>query len=274
MRMTIEKFKSAQDHNLGALSFITLCMVTILFFALTSNMAFGQVLESNKKEVLLAQAGGAKAQDRINTIDDETAKLESEYKAVLQQLETLRIYNNQLRELIDAQKAEMIIVQRDIDRVTTIDREVVPLMLKMVDGIDQFVELDVPFLIDERRKRISNLKALMQRADASPAEKFRKVLEAYQIENEYGRTIEGIRGNVNTSDGRQLTVDFLRIGRVALYYKTLDDSEIARWNSDSKSWEEIDSSFVSPIKQALSIAREQAAPDLLLLPLDAAENVQ
>ncbi len=274
MRMTIEKFKSAKDHNLGALSFITLCMVTILFFALTSNMAFGQVLESNKKEVLLAQVGGAKAQDRINTIDDETAKLESEYKAVLQQLETLRIYNNQLRELIDAQKAEMIIVQRDIDRVTTIDREVVPLMLKMVDGIDQFVELDVPFLIDERRKRISNLKALMQRADASPAEKFRKVLEAYQIENEYGRTIEGIRGNVNTSDGRQLTVDFLRIGRVALYYKTLDDSEIARWNSDSKSWEEIDSSFVSPIKQALSIAREQAAPDLLLLPLDAAENVQ
>jgi len=274
MRMTIEKFKSAQDHNLGALSFITLCMVTILFFALTSNIAVGQVLESNKKEVLLAQAGGAKAQDRINTIDDETAKLESEYKAVLQQLETLRIYNNQLRELIDAQKAEMIIVQRDIDRVTTIDREVVPLMLKMVDGIDQFVELDVPFLIDERRKRISNLKALMQRADASPAEKFRKVLEAYQIENEYGRTIEGIRGNVNTSDGRQLTVDFLRIGRVALYYKTLDDSEIARWNSDSKSWEEIDSSFVSPIKQALSIAREQAAPDLLLLPLDAAENVQ
>ena len=161
MRITIEKFKSAQKHNLGAFSFTTLCILTILFFALTNNTAIGQVLESNKKEVLLAQAGGAKAQERINKIDDETSKLESEYKAVLQQLETLRIYNNQLRELIDAQKAEMIIVQRDIDRVTTIDREVVPLMLKMVDGIDQFVELDVPFLIDERRARINNLKALM-----------------------------------------------------------------------------------------------------------------
>ena len=274
MRMTIKNFKSAKNNDLGAISLVTLLMVSVLFFVSTYSRSFAQALESNKKEVLLAQAGGAKAQERINKIDDETAKLESEYKAVLQQLETLRIYNNQLRELIDAQKAEMIIVQRDIDRVTTIDREVVPLMLKMVDGIDQFVELDVPFLIEERRARVSNLKALMQRADASPAEKFRKVLEAYQIENEYGRTIEGIRGNVSTSDGRQLTVDFLRLGRVALFYKTLDDSEIARWNSKTKSWEDIDSSFVSPIKQALSIAREQAAPDLLLLPLDAPENVQ
>jgi len=275
MRMTIEKFKSAQVNDLRALSIQTLCMVFILFasFALSSN-SIAQILESNKKEVLLAQSGGVKAQEKINKIDDETAKLESEYKAVLQQLETLRIYNNQLRGLIEAQKAEIKVTQRDIDRVTTIDREVVPLMLKMVDGIDQFVELDVPFLIEERRNRINNLKKLMQRADASPAEKFRKVLEAYQIENEYGRTIEGIRGSVNTEDGKQLTVDFLRIGRVALYYKTLDDSKIARWNNNTKSWEDIDTGFISPVKQALSIAREQAAPDLLLLPLDAAENVQ
>jgi hypothetical protein len=100
------------------------------------------------------------------------------------------------------------------------------------------------------------------------------VLEAYQIENEYGRTIEGVRGTVDTNDGRQLTVDFLRVGRVALYYKTLDDAEIARWSKKDGAWEAIDTDFVSPIKKALSIAREQAAPDLLLLPIDAPETVQ
>ena len=236
--------------------------------------AKAQVLEASKQEVMTAQAEGAQAQERINQLDDQTAALESEYKAVLQQLETLRIYNNQLRELIAAQEEEIAVTQRDIDRVTTIDREVVPLMLRMVDGLDQFVELDVPFLIDERRARINNLRALMQRADASPAEKFRRVLEAYQIENEYGRTIEGYRGVVNTADGRQITVDFLRVGRVALYYKTLDDEQLARWSQDTRQWENIDSGFVTPIKQALSIAREQAAPDLLLLPIDAPEAVQ
>ncbi len=248
--------------------------VALVFSLASGPSAWAQALEANKQEVMTAQAEGAQSQERINDLDDQTASLESEYKAVLQQLDTLRVYNNQLRELIAAQVAEITVTQRDIDRVTTIDREVVPLMLRMVEGLDQFVELDVPFLIEERRQRIQNLQVLMLRADASPAEKFRRVLEAYQIENEYGRTIEGTRGVVSTPDGRQITVDFLRVGRVALYYKTLDDEQIARWNQDTRQWEAIDSGFVTPVKQALSIAREQAAPDLLLLPIDAPKAAQ
>lgn len=269
MRNAMEKFMSARSGS------TSVGLALLLAFSLVAApTASAQVLEANKEEVRLAQAEGTQAQERINQLDDETASLESEYKAVLQQLETLIQYNNQLRDLIEAQEAEIAVTQRDIDRVTTIDREVVPLMLRMVEGLDQFVQLDVPFLIEERRSRIENLRTLMLRADASPAEKFRRVLEAYQIENEYGRTIEGTRGVVETTDGRQITVDFLRVGRVALYYKTLDDAQIARWNQDNRTWEAIDRSFVTPVKQALSIAREQAAPDLLLLPIDAPEAAQ
>ena len=270
MRNAMETFLSARIGSFVA----GLAAVLALSPAAAPTTAWAQALEANKQEVLTAQAEGNRAQDQINTLDDETAALESEYKAVLQQLDTLRVYNDQLRELITAQIAEIAITQRDIDRVTTIDREVVPLMLRMVEGLDQFVELDVPFLIEERRNRITNLHSLMQRADASPAEKFRRVLEAYQIENEYGRTIEGSRGVVNTADGRQITVDFLRIGRVALIYKTLDDALIARWNQGRRQWDQIDSGYLTPVKQALSIAREQAAPDLLLLPIDAPETIQ
>ena len=270
MRNAIEKILSARiRYYISSGLALALLLAPVL-----TGTAQAQVLESNKREVQVAQAEGVASQERINNLDDDTAELESEYKAVLQQLDTLRVYNQQLRDLISAQIAEIKITQRDIDRVTTIDREVVPLMLRMVEGIDQFVELDVPFLIKERRDRVANLRNLMQRADASPAEKFRRVLEAYQIENEYGRTIEGVRGTVDTNDGRQLTVDFLRVGRVALYYKTLDDAEIARWSKKDGAWEAIDTDFVSPIKKALSIAREQAAPDLLLLPIDAPETVQ
>lgn len=269
MRNAMKTFMSAQNGS------AVLGLALLLAFSpIDVSPASAQALEANKQEIVLAQAEGSQAQERINTLDDETASLESEYKAVLQQLDTLRQYNNQLRELIAAQEAEIDVTQRDIDRVTTIDREVVPLMLRMVDGIEQFVELDVPFLIEERRNRVQGLKALMLRADASPAEKFRRVLEAYQIENEYGRTIEGSRGVVNTADGRSITVDFLRVGRVALFYKTLDDAQLARWNQDTRQWESIDNSFVTPIKAALSIAREQAAPDLLLLPIDAPEAAQ
>jgi len=268
--------RNAMQTFMSARVWVGTAAAVALGLALTpvsGSSAYAQALESNIAEVQTAQTEGVNAQERINQLDDQTAQLESEYKAVLQQLDTLRQYNAQLEGLINAQEAEIVIVQRDIDRVTTIDREVVPLMLRMVDGLDQFVELDVPFLIAERRNRVANLRALMQRADASAAEKFRRVLEAYQIENEYGRTIEGVRGTVDRG-GRTITVDFLRVGRVALYYKTLDDSELARWNTSTGDWETIDSGFVAPVKAALSIAREQAAPNLLLLPLDAPENAQ
>jgi hypothetical protein len=152
MRNAIEKILSARiRYYISSGLALALLLAPVL-----TGTAQAQVLESNKREVQVAQAEGVASQERINNLDDDTAQLESEYKAVLQQLDTLRVYNQQLRDLISAQIAEIKITQRDIDRVTTIDREVVPLMLRMVEGIDQFVELDVPFLIKERRDRVAN----------------------------------------------------------------------------------------------------------------------
>jgi hypothetical protein len=232
-----------------------------------------QELNAAKEQLMAAQQENQQSQDRINKIDDQTGSIESEYKAVLQQFDSLQVYNNQLRTLLNSQKAESEAIERDILRVTTIDREIIPLMLRMVDAFAQFVALDVPFLAEERTNRVAGLKQLMARSDASPAEKYRRVLEAYQIENEYGRTIEGYTGTLN-KDGASINADFLRLGRVGLYYKTLDDSEVGRWNIKDKKWETIDTDYVSAIKRGLSIARQQVAPDLVYVPVDAPESAK
>ncbi|MDX2142191.1 MAG: DUF3450 domain-containing protein [Rhodospirillaceae bacterium] len=232
-----------------------------------------QELNTAKEQLMAAQQENQQSQDRINKLDDQTGSIESEYKAVLQQLDSLQVYNNQLKSLLNSQQAESASIEKDILRVTTIDREIIPLMLRMVDAFAQFVALDVPFLAEERANRVAGLKQLMARSDASPAEKYRRVLEAYQIENEYGRTIEGYTGTLN-KDGNNINVDFLRMGRVGLYYKTLDDSEVGRWNIAEKKWEEIDGGYVSAIKRGLSIARQQVAPDLVYVPVDAPESAK
>jgi len=266
-------FQQYLDKSLRYYSILVVCIaITGMGYVFSSEPAIAQALEAGKAEIITAQAEGAASQDRIDSLDDQTNRLESEYKAVLQQLETLRVYNQQLRDLIANQEAERVQVNIDIDRVTTIDREVIPLMLRMVDALDQFVELDVPFLINERRERVTRLRQTMLRSDASPAEKFRRVLESYQIENEYGRTIEGYQGQVVNNAGQQLTVDFLRIGRVAFIYKTLDDSELSRWNRQTRAWESLDNDYLVDVKRGLSIARQQVAPDLVLLPIEAAEG--
>ena len=147
-----------------------------------------------------------------------------EFRQNYQQLIDLTQYNDQLEILIDRQERKMVRVEEDIARISSLTRSVMPLMFKMIDALDTFVELDVPFLIDERRQRVAGLRTLMNNPDASPAEKYRKISEAYEIENEYGRTIEAYTGKVSPDDDR--TVNFLRIGRNSYIYQTLDLSLI------------------------------------------------
>ena len=217
-----------------------------------------------------ATADGAASQTRINNLDDETDQLTRDYRAALKQLAALREYNAQLEKLIDGQKKEMVSFRQQIDDVTNVDRTIMPLMFRMIDALEQFVTLDVPFLASERKARVANLRALMDRSDANPAEKYRKILEAYEIENEYGRTIEAYEGEMDIN-GETRTVSFLRIGRVALVYQTLDGDESGAWDKAQNQFVDLNGDFDSALRSALRIAKQQAAPDLLVVPVLAAQ---
>ncbi len=211
------------------------------------------------------------SQDRVEVLSDDTDKLLTQYQSALRHHESLRTYNRQLDALIVSQESERASLEEQTDRVELVSREVTPLMLRMIDALESFVSLDVPFLSDERTERILDLRKLMGRADVSEAEKYRRIMEAYQIENEYGRTIEAYRTTLERED-RTVTVNFLRVGRIALVYQTLDESEAGVWNQDLHRWEPLDASFRSAIRNGLRIARKQAAPDLIRLPLLAPER--
>jgi hypothetical protein len=213
-----------------------------------------------------ANQEGQASQQRVDTLSDQTDSLASEYRSALKQIESLRVYNSQLGELIASQEVEMASLQGQIDDVEIVERGIPPLMAHMIDALEAFVGLDVPFLRDERSKRVEGLRELMLRADVTNAEKYRRIVEAYQIENDYGRTIEAYRG---THDNGK-TVDFLRVGRIALVYQTLDGLENGAWDQDARDWVSVDSSHSSAIKDGLKIARKQSAPDMILLPIAAA----
>ena len=67
------------------------------------------------------------------------------------------------------------------------------------------------------------------RVYVAPSEKFRRVMEAYQIEMDYGRTLEAYSG-LHTVDGQERDVDFLRVGRTAFIFQTRDGSSLGIWN--------------------------------------------
>jgi len=235
--------------------------------------ALAQLDQARSTELQNAQEG-AQVQGQIDQVADETDKLLAEYKVTIDQLENLRKYNAQLRELIQAQEREKVSLRQQIDRITGVERDIVPLMDDMLGALKEFVAADLPFLARERNTRVRNLEALMGQADSTNSEKYRRLLEAYQIENDYGRTIEAYNGKLSEDEEAQ-EVTFLKIGRVAFLYQTLDGSRSFMWNStvegDDK-WEQLPGSYDGPISIAIRMAREQIPPDLIFVPVRGPES--
>ncbi|RMD86054.1 MAG: DUF3450 domain-containing protein [Candidatus Dadabacteria bacterium] len=243
--------------------------LVILACALPAAAQLEKVLEQRNR----ANAEAIASQRRIDELADETEELVRRYRAVLEQIDSLRVYNRQLQALIADQKREMASLREQIDRVQLVGRSMTPLMLDMIEALEQFVRLDVPFLPEERARRLARLRELMTRSDVSDSERYRRILEAYQIENEYGRTIEAYRGTMEL-DGQERTVDFLRIGRIALIYQTLDGERAGVWDQSSRQWIALPASYRGAIREGLRIARKQAAPDLIEVPVPAPAPVE
>lgn len=210
------------------------------------------------------------SQQKINQLTDQIVDKLQQFKTINKETDGLKVYNAQLNKQIASQEQEMTDLNAAIDEVSVIERQITPLMLKMIEGLSQFVELDVPFLPEERAKRIASLHSMMDRADVSPSEKFRRVMEAYQVEVDYGRTIEAYSG-IQVVDGQERDVEFLRIGRTALVYQTRDASVQGIWNKQTKQWEALPASYRSQITKGLRMAKKQLAPDLLMMPVSMTE---
>ena len=212
-----------------------------------------------------------KSQVKIDRLADETRDLLSDYKTVTKQIDGLKVYNARLQRQIDNQLLRIGEIDEAIDQVTIISRQMTPLVIRMIDGLQKFVELDVPFHMDERQQRIDFLRANLDRSDVTVAEKFRQVLEAYKIENEYGRKIDAYKGSVEI-DGVERDVNLFRVGRVALLYQTTDTEISGAWDQRSRSWVPLDrGEYRNAIMKGLRIARKEASIDLMNLPVAAPE---
>ncbi len=212
-----------------------------------------------------------KSQKKINALSDKTGKMLEQYRAAIHQTQSLKTYNHYLQKLVNSQQQEKTSLQQQLAEIDITQQEIVPLILHMLKTLEKFVHLDVPFLPEERQQRLTNLQAMMVRADVSNAEKYRHILEAYQIENDYGNTIEAYRGDLELQ-GIVSSVDFLRLGRIALYYQRLDGSETGYWNKETKQWQVLSTDYRHAISNGLRIARKEAAPDLLILPIPVPET--
>ncbi len=244
-------------------------------FGLSVSVASEQTLNRSLQVQSQTSQDSVRTQIRIGQLADQTQELLGEYRVTLQQLDRLRLYNAHLQRLVNDQEREKADIHRQLTDFEVVEKEIVPLMQDMIETIDRFVQADVPFLPDERGDRLQHLRDNMDRSDMTISEKYRQIMSAYQIETDYGRTMETYEGRLDVDNsGVQREVDFLRIGRILLAYQTLDREYTGFWNKITGHWEELPNEYRRHITEGLRIARKQAAPNLLKLPVSSPEAAQ
>jgi hypothetical protein len=227
-------------------------------------------LDEVVKERIGVDEAARVSQQRVEQLDDETQKLLSEYRKALADAEGHSSYADQLEIQIRSQDEEIEAANQQLQEIETTSREVMPLMQRMLETLEQFVALDVPFLAEERARRVATLQDMMTRADVTISEKYRRIVEAYQVEMDYGRTIEAYEGELGEGeDGR--TVQFLRVGRVALLYQTLDGKQTGYWDAGKKGWV-VDDAYQHGFKEGIAVARKTRAPEMLIVPVPAPQE--
>lgn len=235
-----------------------------------ADQTLNSILQVGQEKTKLAQA----SQQQVDKIAEQTASLLTDFKVVNKQIDGLRVYNAQLERQIANQLKVISQLEESIENVTIMERQIQPLILKMLDALDQFISLDVPFHMDTRLEQLEMLQANQDRADISVAEKFRQILEAYKIEAEYGRKLDTYADTLVVG-GQEREVNILRVGRIALMYQTKDTELSGAWDQRQRAWVELDSGeYRSAILKGIRIAKKQASIDVLKLPILAPEAAQ
>lgn len=243
--------------------------IFLIFFGI--NLAAQEVVNQAIDTQVDSSTESIKLQEKINQLDEESKRVYFEYKDTLNEYKSLKNYDDQLSKIVDQQIQEIKSIEDQIESLDDINIDILPLLKRMVESLSKFISIDIPFLIDERKKRIDDLDQLITRADVTTAEKFRKIFETYQLEADFGRTIESYNGYIEI-DNENKAVEYFRLGRLGLFYRTLDGKETGFWDNTQKKWEHKGSSLDNDIKLALDIANRQSPPNFISLPLKPVNN--
>ncbi len=258
------------DRIIMKISSVRGTVISLIILALIPSAAWADQTDDIINRGLSRTKSSAAAQKRIDQLADQTDKIISQRVQETKLVEDLKFYNDRMRRTLTAQEEGMVKLERSIEDASLIERQIVPLMIRMIAGLDKFIEADLPFKQSERRARLDRIKGYLTNANISAAERFRQVLEAYSTENAYGTSVDVYTDTLSLSGG-DLTVNILQVGRSGLYYQTLDGNDSGYWDKAGKTWQELDSSHNEGITHAIRIAQGKESKGLMRLPVIAPE---
>lgn len=197
---------------------------------------------------------------------DDKEKLLARYDRLEEMKKQLGTRQAELEDKVKGARGRIAAKEKQLADIEAIQRDIAPLIDSLIEELESFVAGDLPFLAKERRTRLDRLAELRDDPEVAVSEKFRKVLEAMLVEAEYGNTIEVYRQAI-ALDGRETMVDIFRLGRVGLFYQTLDHTSCGFYSVATSSWQPLPGEYTRAVAAAIEIGAKRRPAELLTLPL-------
>lgn len=237
--------------------------------ALIAGMAMPALAQGQLRQALdtgeEATRRAEQVQEQINQLDDQRSDMVSEFRTLLQRTQAAQLYARQQEKVVESQRRELESLEEQLGRVDEITAQTTPMLIDMIADLEAFVSADLPFMLEDRRASIDELRAAMENPQVPIVEQYRLIIEAYKREMEYGRTIQTWPEAISI-DGNEVMVDMFLYGRVALVYLSPDRKYAARYDRAAGDWVPVENKFKEDIAEAIKVAKGTTTPKVLYAP--------
>jgi len=204
-------------------------------------------------------------QQQINQLDDERSDMVGEFRTLLQRKTAAELYARQQAAAVESQEREIASLTDQLSRVDEITSQTVPMLETLIDDLDAFIDADLPFRLEERKDRIARLREYLVDPNVSVTERYRQIMDAYTAEMEVGRKTDTWKETI-TVDDKDVTVDMVLFGRVALVYMDPTGRYAKRYDRETSSWVDLESKYKAEIEKAIRIIQGKRTQDVMYVP--------
>jgi hypothetical protein len=247
--------------------FLFIRWLVLVLFLSTGSFSFAeQVTEKIKKPVEDSIAIRQKTQNDIEKWSEKKSMLEAEYDMLVENNKMLAMERDLLTQELESMQKRIEDLEIQIKAMEKISENLKPFLYGVYEKLLEAVDERLPFLKIERSERLANLKKILDDPQIVLGEKFRKVMEALFIETEYGNTVEVYQEKISLAE-EDVLVNVLRMGRISLFFETLDQTTTGYFDLEDNQWKMLPQSANRDIRIAMEIGSKRRPADVVTLPL-------
>lgn len=197
---------------------------------------------------------------------DEKSRLVARFKTLEMQNKGYEKAKAHLEEQVTALRQDIEVLEQDRKNIQTVSEGLQPLLEETWQRLESSIQNSLPFLPEERQERAASLKEIVWDDSVSLGEKFRRTAEVLQIESEFGSTVETYQKRI-LLDQEERLVNILRLGRMSLFFQTLDRDFTGVYDPATASWITLPNGYETVISQAMDMEAKRCPTDILMIPL-------